>query len=551
MTFAVAVNRPTESEAAERLVRAEHGLVVSVSQMASETGRDILARGGTAVDAAVATALVLAVTYPEAGNVGGGGFMLVYPGDGQPVECIDYRETAPRRATADMFVDEANRLGHKVVGVPGTVRGLALAHQKFGKLPWKELVAPAARLAGDGFALDAAVAKLIESVLAEEGNFAELARVFGKPDHTPWQAGDRFVQPELAETLHLLADEGPDVFYRGRIAEQIVAEMQAGGGLITAEDLAGYEAKFRPAVHGTFRGYDVYGPPLPSSGGIVLVEMLNMLETFDLAHLGRHSPAAAHLTIETMRRAYRDRAAYLGDSDFVATPDHLTEKAYARKLAATIDPAHATASADLAGEVPLAEDSPHTTHFSVIDRTGMAVANTYTLEYEFGSHVVVRGAGFLLNNEMSDFNWRPGVTDRKGAIGTPPNVIAPGKRMLSSQSPTIVARDGRAVLVTGSPGGRTIINTVLSVVLGVLEYGMPLDEAVAAPRMHQAWFPDEVSLEKSADPGRAELIAALERMGHRVVLRQAPLGDAHSILVRDGAYSGAADRRISGYAAGY
>ena len=256
------------------------------------------------------------------------------------------------------------------MGVPGTIRGLALAHARFGKLPWKQLVAPAARLAGEGFAIDAAVAKSIESVLAEGGDFAELARVYGKADHTPWQAGDRFVQPELAQTLRTLADEGPDAFYRGRIAEQIVAEMQAGGGLITAEDLAGYEAKVRPAVHGTFRGYDVYGPPLPSSGGIVLVEMLNMLETFDLARLGRWSPAAQHLTIEAMRRAYRDRAAYLGDSDFVTIPARLTEKAYARRLAAGIDPARATASADLAGEVPLTDESPHTTHFSVIDRHG-------------------------------------------------------------------------------------------------------------------------------------------------------------------------------------
>jgi len=551
MTLVAAMNSPSNSDAEERLVRAEHGLVVSVSRAASETGRDVLAQGGTAVDAAVATALVLAVTYPEAGNIGGGGFMLVYPGDDRPVECIDYRETAPGRATAEMFVGDTNRLGHKVVGVPGTIRGLALAHARFGKLPWKELVGPAARLAGEGFAIDAAVAKSIESVLAEGGDFAELARVYGKPDRTPWQAGDRFVQPELAQTLRTLADEGPEAFYRGRIAEQIVAEMQAGGGLITAEDLAGYEAKSRPAVHGTFRGYDIYGSPPPSSGGIALVEMLNMLETFDLARLGRWSPAAQHLTIEAMRRAYRDRAVYLGDSDFVAIPARLTEKAYARELAAGIDPAHATPSADLAGDVPLAGESPHTTHFSVIDGRGMAVANTYTLEYEFGSHIVVRGTGFLLNNQMSDFNWHPGITDRHGAIGTPPNVIAPGKRMLSSQSPTVVARDGRAVLVTGSPGGRTIINTVLSVVLGVLEYGLPLDEAVAAPRMHQPWFPDKVEMEKSDDPRFAELTAELQRMGHRVELRKEPLGDAHSILVRDGAYWGAPDRRISGYAAGY
>ena len=514
-------------------------------------GRDILARGGTAVDAAVATALALAVTYPEAGNIGGGGFMLVYPGDGRPVVCVDYRETAPGGSTPDMFAGDQSKFGHKVVGVPGTVRGLALAHARYGKLPWKELVAPAVRLAGEGFAIDAAVAQLIEEGLAEAGEFAELKRVYGKPDGTPWQAGDRLVLPELAKTLQTLADEGADTFYRGRIAEQLVAEMRAGGGWITADDLAGYQAKIRPAIHGTFRGYDIYGPPLPSSGGIVLVEMLNMLETFDLAGLGHRSPAAQHLTIEVMRRAYRDRAAWLGDSDFVTIPDRLTDKAYARQLAASIDRQHATDSASLAGDVPLAAESEHTTHFSIIDAAGMAVANTYTLEYEFGSRIVVRGAGFLLNNQMCDFNWHPGVTDRQGGIGTPANVIAPGKRMLSSQSPTVVARDGRAVLVTGSPGGRTIINTVLSVVLGVLEYGLPIERAIAAPRMHQPWFPDHVQIEKSTDPGYAELVAALKKMGHHVVFRGEPLGDAHSILVRDGAYWGAPDRRISGFAAGY
>ncbi|HTU24413.1 MAG TPA: gamma-glutamyltransferase, partial [Pirellulales bacterium] len=298
MTLFTATSIASQSSAGERLVRAPHGMVVSVSQAASETGRDILVRGGNAVDAAVATALMLAVTYPEAGNIGGGGFMLVYPGDGREPVCIDYRETAPRGASADMFVGETNHFGHKVVGVPGTIRGLALAHAQFGKLPWKELVAPATRVAAEGFAIDAAVAKSIESELAEKGDFAEMRRVYGKPDQTHWQAGDRLVQPDLARTLATLAGEGPDAFYRGRIARQIVAEMQAGGGLITAEDLADYEAKIRPAVHGTFRGYDVYGPPLSSSGGIVLIEMLNMLEAFDLARLGRWSPQAHHLTIE-------------------------------------------------------------------------------------------------------------------------------------------------------------------------------------------------------------------------------------------------------------
>ena len=344
------------------------GMVVSVSQAASEAGRDILARGGTAVDAAVATALVLAVTYPEAGNIGGGGFMLVYPGDGRPVECIDYRETAPAAprptcssARRTAWVTKWSACRERCAAWRWPMRGSASCPGKNWwrrRRGWPAKVLPSTRRSPNRS----------RAYWPKGAILPELERVYGKPDRTPWQAGDRFVLPELAQTLRTLADEGAEAFYRGRIAEQIVAEMQAGGGLITADDLAGYEAKTRPAIHGTFRGYDIYGPPLPSSGGIVLVEMLNMLETFDLARLGRWSPAAQHLTIEVMRRAYRDRAAYLGDSDFVAIPDRLTDKAYARQLAAGIDPAHATASADLAGDIPLAAESPHTTHFSVIDR---------------------------------------------------------------------------------------------------------------------------------------------------------------------------------------
>jgi gamma-glutamyltranspeptidase/glutathione hydrolase len=329
--------------------------------------------------------------------------------------------------------------------------------------------------------------------------------------------------------------------------------MKRGGGLITHKDLAGYRAKEREPVHGTYRGYDVYGPPPPSSGGVALVEMLNILEGFELRKRGRHSAEAVHLMIEAMRRAYRDRAAYLGDPDFVKVPAFLTSKEYARKLAAGIDPRKATPSADLADGIPLsvAPEGSNTTHFSVIDRDGLAVANTYTLESSFGSRVVVRGAGFLLNDEMGDFNPRPGVTDRRGRIGTPPNQVAPGKRMLSSMTPTIVAKDGKAVLVTGSPGGRTIINTVLCVVLNVLEYELPVREAVDAPRLHHAWFPDVVEMERGLRED-GELVRKLEAMGHKVAPRPVRQGDAHTIRVRpDGRYEGAADRRRSGWAAGY
>jgi gamma-glutamyltranspeptidase/glutathione hydrolase len=535
------------AQAGERPVEATRGMVVSVSPHGSEAGLEMLRQGGNAVDAAVATAFALAVTHPAAGNLGGGGFMVVHPaGKGEPV-VIEYRETAPAAATRTMFAHEGDGAlyNHKVVGVPGTVRGLALAHQRFGKLPWKTVVQPAIKLAGEGFIVDDTLANSLNWIVCSAKEFPELRRVYGKHGgKEDWEEGDLLVQPDLARTLRRIADEGADAFYKGAIAEQIAAEMKAGGGLITKADLAAYQAHVRPPIHGTYRGYDVYGPPPPSSGGICLVEMLNILETFSPEKEGRWSPATNHRMIEAMRRAYCDRARYLGDADFVKIPPHLTDKDYARKLAQGIDPNHATPSADLAHDIPLAGEGDSTTHFSVIDKDGMAVANTYTLERSYGSRVVVKGAGFLLNNEMMDFNWRPGVTDRKGHIGTDANLIAPGKRMLSSQTPTIVARNGKVVLVTGSPGSRTIINTVLCVVVNVIDYGMDVRQAVDAPRLHHAWFPDVVRFEgTSAQP---DLVRKLRAMGHRVEgTRQ---GDAHSIYVdpATGHYFGAADHRIRG-----
>jgi gamma-glutamyltranspeptidase/glutathione hydrolase len=526
-----------------------NGVVVSVSAEASETGLAILERGGNAVDAAVATAFALAVTFPEAGNIGGGGFMHVAPGPRQTPVVFDYRETAPAAATKTMYLPTDTVRNHKAVGVPGTVRGLALAHQRFGKLPWKALVAPAVKLAAEGFAINASLAASLQRVLDGSPEFREMRRVLGRPDGAAWKAGDRLAQPELSATLQLIAEQGPAAFYQGPIADQIVAEMRAGGGLISRSDLAGYEAKERVPIHGTYRGYDVYGPPPPSSGGICLIEMLNILENFELRAHERFSAETLHLMAEAMRRAYVDRARHLGDPDFTKIPRHLIDKAYARELAGTIDPRKATPSAALAKEIPLASESGNTTHFSIIDRNGMAVANTYTLEESYGSRVMVAGAGFLLNNEMGDFNWFPGVTDRRGRIGTEPNQVAPGKRMLSSMTPTLVCRDGRVVLVTGSPGGRTIINTVLCLLVNVLDYELTLQAAVDAPRLHQQWFPDELrfeGLEKYPDA-----VGQLQGMGH--LLRAAKQGDAHSIQVdpRTGAYVGAADRRISGKVAGF
>jgi gamma-glutamyltranspeptidase/glutathione hydrolase len=528
-----------------------HGMVVAVSPPGAEVGRDVLQRGGNAVDAAVATAFAMAVTYPSAGNLGGGGFMLIHPalGKGEPV-VIDYRETAPGAAHRTVFTKKDSWYSHKAVGVPGTVAGLALAHRRYGRLPWREVVLPAVKLAEEGFVIDAQLAGSLNWVVGSFQVTSELRHCLGKGNGLlDWEAGDRLVQRDLGRTLRLIAERGPDAFYKGPIADLLVAEMRLGEGLITRADLARYSAKARRPIHTTYRGHDVYAPPPPSSGGTCLVEMLNILENFDLKKSGRYSPRTLHLMAEAMRRAYADRARHLGDTDFVKVPPYLTRKDYARKLAASIDLNKATRSEDLAPDVPLAREGDSTTHFSVIDGDGMAVSNTYTLERSYGSRIVVRGAGFLLNNEMIDFNWFPGRTTRDGQIGTEPNTIRPGKRMLSSQTPTVVAKGGKVVLVTGSPGSRTIINTVLCVVLNVVEFGMDAQAAVDAPRLHHPWFPDELSFEGAGD--HPEAAAGLRALGHTV--RGARQGDAHTIWVnpRTGAYVGAADKRINGKVAGF
>jgi gamma-glutamyltranspeptidase/glutathione hydrolase len=530
-------------------IESKGGVVVCVSPAAAEVGLAVLKRGGNAVDAAVATAFALAVTWPEAGNLGGGGFLMVAP-PGREVRCIEYRETAPAAAKVDLFADgSVTGLDHKAAGVPGTVRGLALAHELYGKLPWKDLVTPAVTLAEDGFPVNAVLAARLNRVLADpKTTHAEFKRVYGRPGGGKWAAGDRLVLPDLGRTLRRIADKGADGFYTGPTADLIEEEMKAGGGLITKADLAAYRAKQRKPVHTTFRGFDVYGPPPPSSGGVCLALMLNMLENFDLKSKGRWEAETNHLVIEVMKRAYAERARHLGDPDFAPIPDHLTTKDYAKKLAAKIDPRKPTPPAELAPDIPIDRASDNTTHFSVIDRDGMAVSNTYTLENDFGNRVVVRGAGFILNNEMTDFNPRPGFTSSSGLIGTKPNRIAPGKRMLSSMTPVIVMKDGQPVLITGSPGGRTIINTVLCVVLNVTEFGMSVPEAVTAPRMHHQWLPDEVRFE--APKQYPDLVAGLKQRGHAVI--ESRQGDAHSIGIdpKTGIRVGVADRRIDGRALG-
>jgi gamma-glutamyltranspeptidase / glutathione hydrolase len=539
----------------KKAVAAKHGMVVCVSPPAADVGLEVLKKGGNAVDTAVAVAFAMAVTHPSAGNIGGGGLMLIHPpaGKGDPT-VIEFRETAPAGATADMFAKDADPFSHRAVGVPGTVRGLELARQKHGsgKVTWADLIRPAIALASDGWTLEPWSARSLNRLIRDASKHPECQRLFGKPGGGQWQAGDVLKQSDLAKTLQAIADRGADGFYAGPVAELIAAEMKQGGGLITQADLAAYAAKERTPIRGNYRGYNVLGAPPPSSGGIGIVEMLNMLECFDMKSLGSDSAERWHITTEVMRRGFLDRARHLGDADFVKIPDHLTTKEYAKSLAASIDRTKSTPSATLAPDIALTVEPEHTTHFSIVDAEGMAVANTYTLEDSFGSKIVVRGAGFLLNNEMLDFNHIPGVTTRAGKIGTPANQVAPGKRMLSSMTPTILSKDGKPVLVTGSPGGRTIINTVLCVVTNVVDYDMDVQSAVDFPRLHHQWLPDEIKLERFRD--HSKLVSDLERFGHKVIATAPPRsqGDAHTIWIdADGTRHGAADGRLMGKAAGY
>ncbi len=542
---------PATSSAPDLGVPSKNGLVVCASAPACDAGASVMAQGGNAVDAAVATAFALAVTYPAAGNIGGGGFMLVRTREGE-VTAFDYREKAPLKSTPTMYVGEYGIIdrgltsaGYLAPGVPGSVRGLEAAHRKFGKLPWKDVVMPGVALAEQGFLVSAALASSLNSELKAMAEFPASLAAYGKPGGGDWTAGDRLVLTDLARTLRAIATDGPDVFYTGWIADRIAEDMKANGGLIGKDDLASYEARVRTPVKGTYRGFEIISMPPPSSGGVALIEMLNILEPLDLKAKGLLTAPALHAQVEAMRRAYLDRARHLGDPDFSEIPvARLTSKEHARQVAASIDPDKASDSAALGKDllrVVTAQEPEATTHYSVIDRDGMAVATTTTLEGSFGSHVVVKGAGFLLNNEMGDFNRKPGYTNTVGDIGTPANVIAPGKRMLSSMTPTMVVKDGKVVLVTGSPGGRTIINTVLTIVLGVIEYGLTGQEAVALPRMHHQWMPDRVSIEeKGVAP---EALAKLRAMGHDVTTTTRQ-GDAETIwLGPEGTLYGVNDKR--------
>ncbi len=534
-------------------VEGKDGLVVCTSSIACDAGASVLGRGGNAVDAAVATAFALAVTHPSAGNIGGGGFMIVRTPDGR-VTAFDYRERAPFGSTRDMYLDadgqivrELTDTGYLAAGVPGTVRGLELAHRRFGKLPWKEVVMPSVLLAEQGFLLPAGLARDLNAQLADQMKpFPASVAAYGKPGGGEWTEGDRIVLGDLGKTLRAIAEEGAGVFYKGWIADRIAEDMEAHGGLITKQDLAAYQAKIRTPVTGSYHDYQIISMPPPSSGGVALVEMLNILEPYKLKSKGLLTAPSIHFQIEAMRRAYLDRARNIGDPDFMKVAvARLTSKTYAKRLSQSLEPKRASRSVDLGRDIvsePQSQEPDETTHFSVLDRDGMAVASTYTLEGGFGSHVVVTGTGFILNNEMGDFNRKPGETNTRGDIGTLPNLIDPGKRMVSSMTPTMVTRNGKVVLITGSPGGRTIINTVLTVVLGVVEYGLNGREAVDLPRLHHQWLPDSASIERDGAPPE-KVFKALTKMGHTIQPGNRQ-GDAESIWVApDGTPYGINDRR--------
>lgn len=544
LLLAASVSAATLYAQSAEPVRSTSGMVSSQQWIASQVGADVLAAGGNAVDAAIATGFALAVTHPTAGNIGGGGFMVIRFPNGQST-AIDFREKAPLSSHPEMWLEngeyssEAHHRSYRAVGVPGTVAGFDKAHRLYGDADWEDLVNPAVDLASDGFELSGALAASMERFVGRSQYDATIA-AFSKGGN-PYGVGETWRQPDLARSLERIREHRSDGFYRGETARLIAEEMRRGGGIITEEDLDKYEARERSTVTGTYRGYDIIGMPPPSSGGVAIVTALNILEEYDLRAMGHNSAPYIHHVAEAMRRAFRDRAEHLADADFADVPvQRLTSKEHAAWLRRSLDPARASISHP--SDVAMAPESPETTHYTVVDEDGMSVSVTYTLESGFGSGIVVTGAGFLLNNEMGDFNAGPGLTNDSGLIGTTPNLARPQQRMLSSMSPSIVAKDGELVAVVGTPGGRTIINTTLQLILNVIDFDMNIQEAVNAARIHHQWLPDRIRIE--ADGVSPDVIMQLEQMGHTVQVggRQ---GSANSIGIdmRTGERLGAPDPR--------
>jgi gamma-glutamyltranspeptidase/glutathione hydrolase len=538
-------------------VQARNAMVVTGDPIATRIGLEVLKRGGNAVDAAVTIGFVMAVTNPRAGNIGGGGFMLIYGAKTGEVICIDYREKAPAAAQRDMFLDakgdvdtERSRFSHHSAGVPGTVAGFAAALHRGGTISLAEALGPAIKLAEEGFIVSRAFSRSVKARADLLRRWPSTRKVFFKADGTFYEGGDLFVQKDLARTLRLIAEKGVKAFYRDEIAEAIVKEMQRHGGLITKSDLVAYKPVARKPVHGTYRSHDIYSMSPPSSGGVHIVQILNILEGYDLETSGHNSAATIHLMAEAMRRAYADRSKYLGDPDFFEVPiDWLTSKGYAAQLRTRISTTRATPGLAVQPGVPSGHESNDTTHYAVVDREGNAVSNTYTLNFSFGSGILVEGAGFLLNNEMDDFSAKPGAANAYGLVGGKANAVEPNKRMLSSMSPTIVLKDGKPYLVTGSPGGSRIITTTLQVILNVIDHQMNIQEAVNASRVHHQWIPDEIRIEEGVSP---DTVKILGDMGHRVAVKET-MGAASSILIDQelNILYGVSDPRRPGLAAGY
>jgi len=524
------------------------GMVAAQNRQSAAAGAAVLAQGGSAVDAAIATGFSLAVTLPRAGNLGGGGFMLIHDADSDENSAIDYRERAPRKAHRDMYLDangdvdnQKARFSHLSSGVPGTVSGFYFAHQKYGKLPWKRLLQPAIDQARNGIVVSYDLAQMLKSRQSSLCRNAAACAYFYKSGGVPYEAGELLVQSDLADTLQAIADEGPDAFYKGSVADKIVAEMQRGGGLIDAESLADYQPKLRVPLRGSYRGYDIVTMPPTSSGGVHILQMLNILEHFPVRDLGAGSADNVHLLAEVARLAYADRSKYLGDPDYFDVPaDWLTSKDYAKELAASISMDTARNSDDVAPGIQPAYESEDTTHYSVIDADGNVVSNTYTLNFSFGSGIAVAGAGFFLNNEMDDFSSKPGVPNAFGLLGGEANSIEAGKRPLSSMTPSMVFANGEPWFATGSPGGSRIITSVLQLIVNIIDHEMNFAEAAAAPRMHHQWYPDVLQLESGFSP---DTIGILRQRGHEVAASRSSMGSTQTVGFSNGLFRGASDLR--------
>lgn len=536
---------------------ARHGMVASQDALASAAGVEIMKAGGNAVDAAIATGFALAVTLPRAGNLAGSGFMMIYDAKTKKSYALDFKDVAPIAAKADMFVKpdgtvdrESIGFTRKGAGVPGTVSGLIMAHERFGKLPLKQVIAPAVKLAREGFIVSEDLAQSLDFAKKALGADPAARKIFFRPDGNTWQAGDRLIQTDLARTMEIIAAKGADGFYKGEVAHMIADDMKRNGGLITEADLAAYKAVWREPVYGSYRGYDLALMPPPSSGGVHILQILNVLSHYPMKEFGADTFQSTHVMVEAMRQAYADRSEFMGDPDSIKIPvKWLTSQKYADEIAAAIPAEKARSSETVRpGTKPISEGT-ETTHYSIMDSEGNAVATTYSLNYSYGSGIVVPGTGALLNNGMDDFSAQPGTANAYGLVGGAANAIAPRKRSLSSMTPTIVFKDGKPMMVTGSPGGSRIITTVLQNLVNVIDFDMNIAEANATPRFHHQWKPDVVYLEPNFNK---DIQRSMEAQGYKIDKTRSTMGSVQSVMFKDGVFYGSSDpRRIGAASIGY